>query len=197
MEKSTRSAYAARANEYAVHLGSLEAVHAADRHLIETWADQVGGRILDAGCDPGHWTAHLDHRGCSVEGIDQVPEFIDHAQATYPGVAFVTGSIDKLILDIGSISGVLCCYSLIHHNPKTIHIALRELARVTAGSILVGFFIGSSVKAFDLAITTAYYWSISALTKELESMGFKVRETHARTGTGYRPHDAVMATRKS
>lgn len=118
MAKNSRNVYVDRAREYAMHLGSMDAVHPADRHLIETWSDHIRGKILDAGCGPGHWTAHLDQRGCTVEGIDQVPEFIDHAQTTYPGVAFDIGSMENLKLGTGSICGVLCWYSLIHHTAQ-------------------------------------------------------------------------------
>ena len=198
MAAGTQNAYTNRASEYTSLLGSMDAVHAADRHLVETWADQVDGAILDAGCGPGHWTAHLARRGHNVRGIDLVPAFIDHARTTYPDVTFDTGSIDSLDAPTGNLGGVLAWYSLIHHDPTTIQVPLQELARVLqpTGSLLLGFFVGPSVEAFDHAVTTAYYWPVSALTSELEAAGFEVEETHTRTGTGYRPHGAVMATRK-
>lgn len=195
---ATTQAYADRASEYTSLLGSMDAVHPADRHLVETWADQVEGAVLDAGCGPGHWTAHLAGRGCAVQGIDQVPAFIHHARTTYPDVAFEVGSMDSLEANTGSVGGVLAWYSLIHHDPALIQVPLRELARVLQpnGSLLVGFFVGSAIEPFDHAVTTAYYWSVSALTRELEPAGFEVSEAHTRTGTGYRPHGAVIATRK-
>lgn len=193
-----QSAYAERASEYASRLGSMDAVHPADRHLVETWADHIEGEIIDAGCGPGHWTAHLVRRGCAVGGIDQVPAFIDLARAAHPEPTFTTGSMESLEASTGSIGGVLGWYSLIHHDPRSIHVPLRELARVLRpnGSLLLGFFVGPSVEAFDHAIATAYYWPISALTAELESAGYEVSEAHTRTGAGYRPHGAVIATRK-
>lgn len=196
---ATIQPYADRANEYTSLLGSMDAVHPADRHLVEAWADQVDGVILDAGCGPGHWTAHLAERGCAVQGIDQVPAFIDHARTAYPDVAFETGSMDRLETNSSSVGGVLAWYSLIHHDPALIQTPLRELARVLQpnGSLLAGFFVGSAVEPFDHAVTTAYYWTVSALTGELESAGFEVNETHTRTGAGYRPHGAVIATRKN
>lgn len=199
MAAGTQNAYTNRASEYTSLLGSMDAVHAADRHLVETWADQVDGAILDAGCGPGHWTAHLARRGHNVKGIDLVPAFIEHARTEYPDVAFDTGSIDSLDAPTGSLGGVLTWYSLIHHDPTSIHVPLQQLARVLQpnGSLLLGFFVGPSVEAFDHAVTTAYYWPISVLTSELEAAGFEVEETHARTGAGYRPHGAVMATRKA
>lgn len=197
MGTATQNAYASCASEYMSLLGSMDAVHSADSHLVETWAEQIDGTILDAGCGPGHWTAHLDRRGCDVWGIDEVPAFIEHARSTYPEAAFETGSIDSLeVTTSSSLGGVLAWYSLIHYDPTSIQVPLRELARALRpnGSLLAGFFVGPSVQAFDHAVMTAYYWPISALAAELESAGFEVSETHTRTGAGYRPHGAVIAT---
>lgn len=197
MSEPADQAYADRADEYTALLGSMDAVHHADRHLVETWADLTDGTIIDVGCGPGHWTAHLTGRGCAVRGIDQVPAFIDHARTAHPHAAFDTGSADSLDAAAGSLGGVLSWYSLIHHEPTAIHIPLREIARVLRpnGSLLIGFFVGSTVQAFAHAVTTAYYWPISDLTRELESVGFEVEEAHTRTGPGYRAHGAVIARR--
>lgn len=127
MSELVSQAYAERAGEYTAHLGSMDAVHHADRHLVETWADQTGGTIIDAGCGPGHWTAHLAGRGCAVRGIDQVPAFIDHARTDHPHAAFDIGSVDSLDAAAGSLGGVLSWYSLIHHEPTAIHVPLREM----------------------------------------------------------------------
>lgn len=48
-------AYSRRAVEYSDLLGSMEAVHPSDRQLVDCWADGVTGRVVDAGCGPGHW----------------------------------------------------------------------------------------------------------------------------------------------
>ena len=194
----TTQAYADRASEYTSLLGSMNAVHHSDRHLVETWADQIEGTILDAGCGPGHWSAHLAERGCVMQGIDPVPAFIHHAQTAYPDVEYEIGSIDSLEARTGSVGGVLAWYSLIHHDPASIQVPLRELARVLQpnGSLLLGFFVGSAVEPFDHAVTAAYYWPITVLTGQLESAGFDVNEVHTRTEPGYRPHGAVIATRK-
>ena len=57
----------------------MEAVHPADRQLVDTWADEIEGPVIDAGCGPGHWTNYLAERGVAVRGIDFVPEFVAHA----------------------------------------------------------------------------------------------------------------------
>ena len=94
-----RDARSRRAPEYAAHLGSKEAVHPADRQLVSTWADQIEGPAIDAGCGPGHWTNYLAERGVAVRGIDCVPEFIAQARATYPPIPCHLGVAGELRCD--------------------------------------------------------------------------------------------------
>ena len=88
-------------------------------------------------------------------------------------------------------------YSLIHHEPGSIQLALREFARVLrpGGGLLLGFFIGQEVKPFDHAVARAYWWSAEAISEELRIAGFQVIETHTRTGfrPKPRPHGAILA----
>ncbi|WP_308470885.1 class I SAM-dependent methyltransferase [Clavibacter michiganensis] len=189
--------YADRAAEYAELLGSMAAVHPSDAELVTTWAAGVTGPVLDAGCGPGHWTDHLARQGIDVRGIDQVAAFVDHARAAYPAVPFATGSIDALPDAADAYGGVLSWYSLIHHEPSTIRGALDEFARVLRpdGRLLVGFFPGARLEAFDHAVVTAYRWPTDLLAHELVAAGFEVVETHTRTGSGAgsRPHAAISA----
>ncbi|WP_413600252.1 class I SAM-dependent methyltransferase [Curtobacterium sp. Curtsp57] len=200
MSSDVEASYGGRAAEYIGLLGSMTSVHPADEHLVTTWARGIDGPIIDAGCGPGHWTAHLAERGCEVHGVDQVPGFIEHARAAHPGPMFGVGSIDALPDAEGSHAGVLAWYSLIHHEPATIRRPLGEFARVLrpGGGLLVGFFVGQRVEAFDHAVVTAYRWSPEALSAALRSAGFDVLETHTRTGPadGPRPHGAIVARRR-
>ncbi|PPF68607.1 SAM-dependent methyltransferase [Clavibacter michiganensis] len=175
----------------------MAAVHPSDAELVTTWAAGVTGPVLDAGCGPGHWTDHLARQGIDVRGIDQVAAFVDHARAAYPAVPFATGSIDALPDAADAYGGVLSWYSLIHHEPSTIRGALDEFARVLRpdGRLLVGFFPGARLEAFDHAVVTAYRWPTDLLAHELVAAGFEVVETHTRTGSGAgsRPHAAISA----
>jgi SAM-dependent methyltransferase len=172
-------------------------VHPSDVHLVTSWAATIDGPLLDAGCGPGHWTAHLARQGNDVRGVDQVPSFIDHARRTYPGVPFTAGSIDGLADPPGLYGGILAWYSLIHHEPRAIRVALDEFARVLrpAGGLLVGFFLSSDVEPFNHAVVTAYRWPADAMEEELRAAGFDVIETHTRTAseTKPRPHAAIVA----
>jgi SAM-dependent methyltransferase len=197
MPADVEASYSHRAAEYTKNLGSMTGVHPSDVQLVSAWAEHIDGPLLDAGCGPGHWTGYLAERGSDARGVDQVSSFIDHARKTYPQVPFEVGSIDALTDASGSIGGVLAWYSLIHHEPGIIHLPLAEFARVLrpGGGLLLGFFIGSAVEAFDHAIVTAYRWSAEALSEELRRAGFEVIETHTRTGfrSKPRPHGAILA----
>jgi len=197
MTSNVEVAYSNRAAEYVEKLGSMAAVHPSDLQLITSWAAHVKGPLLDAGCGPGHWTSYLAGQGSDARGIDQVPEFIDHARLTYPSVAFELGSFNRLPCPVGSVGGILAWYSLIHHEPSTIRTTLEEFARVLrpGGALLTGFFIGPVVEPFDHTVVTAYRWPPEALADELQAAGFDVVETHTRTGRHPkpRPHGAILA----
>ena len=187
-------AYSQRATEYTDLLGSMQAVHASDRQLIDTWTDTVSGRILDAGCGPGHWTNYIAGRGHEVRGIDLVPSFIEHARSAYPDVRFDVGSIEEIDECDDSLGGVLSWYSTIHHHPSRIATPIAEFARVLrpGGVLLLGYFDGAKVEAFDHLVTAAYKWPMTELQQVLETSGFEVLETHRRTGHGHRPHGAIV-----
>ena len=191
------AAYGARAAEYVELLGSVDVMHPSDRELIGTWGEQVVGPAIDAGCGPGHWTNVLAQRGVDIRGVDLTPAFVEHARRSYPGLRFATGSIEALDTSAASLGGVLAWYSLIHLAPDAIGSALDEIARVLrpGGLLLVGFFEGPAVEAFDHAVTTAYRWPVAELSARLRASGFEVVETHTRTSPGARPHAAIVARR--
>ncbi len=197
MSSDVKAAYSARAAEYVDKLGSVSSLHPSDRALIESWAGDVDGPILDAGCGPGHWTGYLAERGSEARGVDQVPAFIEHARRTYPGVSFEVASFGHLPDATASAGGILAWYSLIHHEPDTVHGVLDEFARILrpGGALLLGFFLGSDVEPFDHTVATAYRWSPEALSTQLSAAGFEVVETHTRTGRARRPrpHGAIVA----
>lgn len=196
---AVQESYSARSQEYSDLFGSVASAHPLDRALIASWAETVAGPVLDAGCGPGQWTSFLAERGLPVCGVDLVPEFVGCARAQYPGLSFEVGSFEALDTPPGTLGGVLSWYSLIHHNPKDIRTPLAEFARVirSGGGLLVGFFEGPTVEALDHAVTTAYRWPVAGLAQNLVDAGFEVVEAHTRTGSGYRPHGAITAVRRS
>lgn len=193
------TAYAARAAEYAAALGVMDAVHPSDRQVVDTWASNVSGRVLDAGCGPGHWTDYLHRCGLNVHGIDVVPQFIDKARASYPAVRFGLGSIDAIDAPDASLGGVLSWFSTIHHEPSRILTPLLEFARVLrpGGTLLLGHFDGAEVEPFDHAVVRAYRWPARELSAMLEAAGFDVIETHRRTERGRRDVGAILSERNA
>ena len=196
--EASRAAYSGRAAEYIDLLGSMSSVHPSDLQMVSTWASDVDGVLVDAGCGPGHWTNFLAEQGSSARGIDQVPEFIEHAAMTFPAVAFAVGSIDSIDAATASVGGVLSWYSLIHYEPGTIQGPLREFSRVLrpGGTLLVGFFEGDAVEEFAHAVAPAYRWSVDALSTELDRAGFDVLESHVRKTVGERSQATVRAVNR-
>ncbi len=198
-DSAIQAAYSATSREYIDLLGSIGATHPSDRALVSCWAATLTGPVLDAGCGPGQWTSFLNDCGMDTSGIDLVPEFVARARAHYPGIHFDRGSFDALDAATGSLGGVLAWYSTIHRDREDLRTVLEEFARVIrpGGGLLVGFFVGDCVQVFDHAATTAYRWPTTDFERELHTTGFDVIETHTRTGSGYRPHGAIVARRQS
>lgn len=190
-----RDGYAARAVEYTELLGDIGQMDAVDRARIGRWAEGVEGRILDAGCGPGHWTAFLVDRGVEASGIDLVPEFIDGASARFPHVPFRVASLNDADISPNSFGGVLAWYSLIHASPDELPSLLAAARRALreGGRLLVGFFDGPDGEPFPHAVTTAHYWTIEGMSALLERAGFSVIDSDARVQDGRRPHASISA----
>ncbi|WP_430593738.1 class I SAM-dependent methyltransferase [Isoptericola sp. QY 916] len=202
--RAASAAYAARAQEYRDLFGSMDAVHDDDRALVERWAAGLTGRVVDAGCGPGHWTDFLARRGLDAEGVDLAEPFLERARAEYPAVPFRRASLADLGVPDGSLGGVLAWYSLIHSPPEAVDgtgvdAVLAELARAVApgGGLLLGFCRGPRVEPFDHAVTTAWFWPVDELAARVERAGFDVVETAERTDPGVRPHGAISARRRA
>jgi SAM-dependent methyltransferase len=195
LNSRVRDAYADRASEYSALLGSIAATSELDQHLIREWSSNLHGRVIDAGCGPGHWTEFLHELGVDVEGIDPVAAFIEEAAVRFPGVPFRVASFNDLAAREMPAAGILAWYSLIHLDPAELPDVVAGLAGCLEpdGSLLIGFFTGERLEAFPHAITTAYYWPVAEMTNALASAGFQVEQTHTRTDPGSRPHAAMVA----
>lgn len=192
-----RRAYGALAEQYIELVGSTQ-VPADDLALIARHLAIRPGAVLDVGCGPGHLTAHLRSLDVDATGLDLVPEFIDHARATHPGGRYELGSMHQLPVPDRSVAGILAWYSLIHLPPDRLDGVLAELRRAMApaGTLVVGFFDGDAVVAFDHKVVTAYRWPVDAFAERLRQAGFTEVERRRRPGVaepGRRPHAAIAA----
>ena len=193
-----RTAYGARAHEYAELLGHMEATAPEDRDLISRWAARQDGLVLDVGCGPGHWTGWLASRGVRIRGLDPVPEFVEIARTAHSGTTFTRGGFADLTP--GTCAGILAWYSLIHTPPGELHRHLRACftALQPGGSLLLGLFealhdVGPA--PFAHAVTRAWAWPASSMVRKLEEAGFVVVHQERRSDRGARPHLALEARR--
>lgn len=195
-ETRVGQAYASVAELYIELFGASEKVHADDLALIERHLVGRAGRVLDLGCGPGHITGHLRARGVDAAGVDLVPEFIAHARATHPGVAFHVGTMARLDVADYSVVGVLAWYSLIHVPPPDLDGRLAELRRVLApgGALVLGLFPADELGAFDHKVATAYRWPLDEIARRLARAGFTEVERLQRPADGdQRPQAAIAA----
>ncbi len=186
------------ADKYVELLGAIEGVHPDDLELISRRLSIRVGAVLDAGCGPGHLTDHLRSLGVDAIGIDQVEAFIEHARTAYPSSRFELGALHDLPVPDHSLAGALAWYSLIHLRPDEIDDVLAELRRAmaTGATLVVGFFDGGRVEAFDHRVVTAFRWPVDELSARLRRAGFVEVERQQRPGVdeaGRRPHAAVVA----
>ncbi|GAA3121230.1 class I SAM-dependent methyltransferase [Nonomuraea salmonea] len=151
-----------------------------DRAIVAAFADLVradGPRpVVEAGCGPGHMTAHLRDLGLEASGVDLSPAFIEIARRDHPGLRFELGSMGALDVRDGSLGGLLSWYSIIHTPPQELPPYLTEFRRVLApgGHLLIGFFEseGEPVTEFDHRVTAAYRWPIDEMADLLRKEGF-------------------------
>jgi SAM-dependent methyltransferase len=194
--ENVQEAYGRWADEYTERFASMEAVDERDRKLVSQWAGGITGRVIDAGCGPGHWTDFLNGLGCDVEGVDLTPRFVEIARSRFPGVPYRVGQLTDLGVPDHSVSGILSWYSIIHTDPVGVPRILDEFARCLRddGTLVLGMFEGPQVEPFGHTVTTAYFWSIEEMSQRLAESGFHVEATEARTD-GKRPHAAIVARR--
>lgn len=196
--RHVQQAYGAAAATYIELFASPAAVHADDLALIGRHLTECPGVVLDAGCGPGHLTAHLGSLGADAIGIDLVPEFIEHARTVDRFGSYGLGSLNHLPVPDRSLAGILAWYSLIHVPPHAIDGVLAELRRsmITGGPLVAGFFEGGDVARFEHKVVTAYRWPVDELSARLRQAGFVEVERLQRPGhkrNGVRPTATIAA----
>ena len=180
-----RGAYSSVAGQYIdlfdrdwIEREDAEELALVQRHLVG-----LPGPVLDLGCGPGQWTAHLHALGARVTGVDMVPEFIAHARAAHPGPEFVLGPMTGLDLPAHSVAGVLAWYSTIHLPPTGLDDVLADIRRLLmpGGSLVVGFFDSDDgMGPFDHTVVTAHRWPADVFAERLAAAGFTEVERRQR-----------------
>lgn len=173
--QAVRDAYSSASQQYVDLVGDISREHEDDTSLVRRHLGGLAGAVLDLGCGPGHWTALLHGLGAEVTGVDVVPQFVRHARATYPGVAFRLGSMTELDVPDGSVAGILSWYSTIHLPPSRLDEALTAFRRLLApaGVLVAGFFDSDDgVAEFDHRVVTAHRWPADAFSARLGHAGF-------------------------
>ena len=170
-----RAAYASLSEQYVALVEGPGPVPGDDADLLARHLTGLAGPVLDLGCGPGQWSAHLHALGADVTGVDLVPAFVAHARAVHPGPAYRLGSMTGLDVADHTVAGVLAWYSTIHVPPAELDGVLAGFRRLLApgGVLVVGFFdSGNGVAAFDHAVTTAWRWPVDEYARRLAAAGF-------------------------
>jgi len=78
-----------------------------DLALIERHLSIRTGTVLDAGCEPGHLTAHLRSLKVDALGLDAGSKFIQQARTTYSQGRYELGSMPQIPVPDRSVAGLL------------------------------------------------------------------------------------------
>lgn len=93
--------------------------------------------LLDAGCDRGHWLSFVSTRRSirELQGIDISESRIAEAQASYPGIHFRAGFLERADELVGS-HDVVTCLEALEHIPDW-EAVLHSLLRVARRRLLI------------------------------------------------------------
>ena len=159
-----------------------------------------GAKVLDLPCGTGRVTSLLAEQGFSVRGADVSPGMVKQAEDNYRKYKDASPLKEKLpdiqfdLTDVMNTSygdeefDAVICNRLFHHftEHKTRMMALRELHRITAHTIIVSFFNTCSFDAKWRRIRNIMKnrkpsdrlpLALSQFQSELESAGFKIIAT--------------------
>ena len=93
-----RATYGVVAASYARELSDELDGLPFERWLLDQVAVAAGDLpVMDAGCGPGHVTAHLAAAGADAQGLDVSPEMIAEARQRHPDVHFEVGDLRRLM----------------------------------------------------------------------------------------------------
>lgn len=97
----------------------------------------VGGKVLDAGCGPGHHTNYLHRLGHKAIGIDLSHESLKLAKTNFRGPEFLHADMLKTPFTEGEFSGIWACASVMHLPQPLLRPQLIEFGRVLAAGGII------------------------------------------------------------
>jgi len=156
--------------------------------LIGWLAPQKGERILDLGCGTGQLAAEISNYGTLVTGMDNSPEMIAKAQATYPEGRFEVRDARDFVYDI-PFDAIFSNAALHWINEPQAVICSMYNALGTGGRLVIEMGGKGNVKDIVQAIEEAmweagwwerlapefwYFPSVAEYATLLESAGFEI-----------------------
>jgi len=125
-----------------------------DRWLLEQVAGLARRRpVVDAGCGPGHVTAHLAEFGADAKGVDLSPGMLVEARERFPHLIFEQTDLTRLLRPhtAPGWGAVLAWYSLVHLAGSELEGAVGALARVLDddGWLCLALHVGDEVRRVD------------------------------------------------
>ena len=166
--------------EYAVEEDNRR-LTAEDHCTLVTACLPARGRLLDVGCATGVFAGVAHQHGWNVTGLDASAWATARARARYPGVVFVTGSVEATVFPPASFPAVTL-WDVLEHVPAPLD-TLRQLHQWLApqGCLFLNLPNAGSLVArcmgrrwFLLLREHLWYFSPQTLTRLLATTGFEV-----------------------
>jgi len=183
VEQQTTSSYAKRyeRDRFGHPWGRL--YRAAEERAIRRALRELpaGGRVLDVACGTGRITALLLRAGfAEVAGTDVSSAMMDEAKRQLPHVEFFQGDATGLRVPADSYDLVICVGLLMHLDPGARVAALRELARISRGPVVVQYGCVGTLHRFTSWVTGKPWGALypvvqSQLREELRRSGLRER----------------------
>jgi len=144
------------------------------------------GRILEAGCGPGHVVEYLQRRGYDIEGVELSEPVVNEARRRYPHLRVSLGDVSALACPDNTYSGLLS-FGVVEHFRAGPEAPLSEHLRVLRpGGIAV-----ISVPSFTVLRRLKY--RLRAMLRPLRPRNFppwrpQTRPVNRRGRDGFRYH---------
>nr|WP_245961950.1 class I SAM-dependent methyltransferase [Quadrisphaera granulorum] len=160
--------------------------------------------MLDVGCGPGHFTAHLARLGVDAVGVDLSPGMVRRAQRDHADVHFEVGSMASLTAGDGTLAGILAWYSLIHAPDDDVVAVLGEFYRALrpGGILLVAWHVGDEVRLKTQGYgglpmhVNVHRRSLETMCAWLMDAGFDLLQSTLREPTAEVPQGRLLARRQ-